>query len=479
MEYDRIRYRRFVQEIFDGESGRWGDDDVLIRVGSPDSVVRMGGTLLALVSTDADDVFHVVGRFAVRQDAPALVDQILSAGDVEREPNPYGNPAEPIDFGTDEGCAENEAADWAVTDDERAAQAIAAVDYVHLRSTRQGPLAQVRHVLDLLRDYGPSVTSPSQGDGMPPVYPAIVAVHGLLSAQIFKPGEPYEPSDMVPPPPLSLANGRDVHVLDSGLAAKRVWNTQRICKLPTDGDDRLVKPSGVLDFAGGHGTFVAGVCHQADPGARVRVHLVGGTSGLVDETTVVTRLALLARSTPKPDVVVMGFGGYANNVTGPGANPQNRWGDMAVLRGAVARFLKDCPSCVIVAAAGNEQSTDPCYPAAFSTQFPDRVISAGANVIGRTKAWFSNSGPWVNAYALGFGIRSMFVAGAEDPVVDTPPDTFVGYAAGAGTSFAAPLIAGIVTRCSVNTTARQAWLGFAAASGGRAVQFGDGGVVHL
>ncbi len=249
--------------------------------------------------------------------------------------------------------------------------------------------------------------------------------------------------------------------------------------MATDPHDPLFKAGGFLDFAAGHGTFAAGVFHQVDPGARVRVHLVGGSSGLVDETAVAARLALLAVSNPKPTVVVMAFGGYASNVTASFPNPQDRWGDMAILRGAVANFLKACPSCVIVAAAGNEQSTDPCYPAAFSVEFPDRLVAAGANVIGQTRAWFSNRGPWVNAYALGFGIRSLFVTGGEDPAVDTPPDAFIGYATGAGTSFAAPIIAGILTRCSVNTTARQTWLKFVAAWAGQAVQFGDGGVVHL
>jgi subtilisin family serine protease len=76
---------------------------------------------------------------------------------------------------------------------------------------------------------------------------------------------------------------------------------------------------------------------------------------------------------------------------------------------------------VVVAAAGNEGTDDPRYPAALPG-----VIAVGATD-GSSRAAFSSYGPWVDVAAPGVSI------------VGAVPG---GYAIGDGTSFAAPIVAG-------------------------------------
>jgi subtilisin family serine protease len=84
--------------------------------------------------------------------------------------------------------------------------------------------------------------------------------------------------------------------------------------------------------------------------------------------------------------------------------------------------------CVVVAAAGNNNRTDPFYPAAF-----EGVIAVGATDQDDFKASYSNYGSWIDVMAPGNHLYST-LAGSDDA-----------YGSMSGTSQAAPLVSGFVS----------------------------------
>jgi subtilisin family serine protease len=83
---------------------------------------------------------------------------------------------------------------------------------------------------------------------------------------------------------------------------------------------------------------------------------------------------------------------------------------------------------VVVAAAGNDGAPVFSYPAAYAD------VAVAATDASGDSAWFSNSGYWVDLSAPGIDVTSTGLAAG-------PTDA---YAKGSGTSFASPIVAGIV-----------------------------------
>ena len=179
----------------------------------------------------------------------------------------------------------------------------------------------------------------------------------------------------------------------------------------------------------GHGTFVSDLLKQVAPGTDVVNYRVAGPDGVATERTIVRQMTD-ARNTDQPDIMNMSFGMYAFRV-GPQVTVPP-----ILLGPAVHDAMQH--GVAIVASAGNSNSTDRMYPAAFN----DVIGVAALDCEGR-RCGFSNFGSWVRASARGLRMRSAYVCGTEDPIYETDnnPDTFVGWAEWSGTSFAVPLVA--------------------------------------
>ncbi|WP_205326834.1 S8/S53 family peptidase [Glycomyces sp. YM15] len=210
----------------------------------------------------------------------------------------------------------------------------------------------------------------------------------------------------------------------------------------------------------GHGTFMTGLLRQMSPDVQVYSLRVVHNDGLAYEHEVIAALHHVAdqveavrngdREAFGVDVVVLAMGYVDEN---PHDEPGGWIGD------AVQRLAR--LGIPVVAAAGNQSSDRPFYPAAFAaypqTENAAPILSVGALNPNRHIAMFSNEGPWVSCYATGAGLVSTFPCEAKGSRMPDrrakstilnrhreshdPDDFSSGFAVWSGTSFAAPLAA--------------------------------------
>jgi hypothetical protein len=186
-------------------------------------------------------------------------------------------------------------------------------------------------------------------------------------------------------------------------------------------------PNGLFDIPRycGHGTFIAGVARCEAPEATVYVsndYINGG----VQEWLVVQKLKELLDRNPAPQVVNLSAGSYTRN-------------DWPLL--SFSEF--EAGDVTLVCAAGNDGVYRKFWPAAF-----DWAVAVGAlGADQRNRAWFSNYGDWVDVYALGEGLVNAFATGQytyREPPKRPAVQLFDGRARWSGTSFATPLVAGLI-----------------------------------
>jgi hypothetical protein len=282
-----------------------------------------------------------------------------------------------------------------------------------------------------------------------------------------------------PAPVTSKRAGRRpvVAVLDTGLG-KHGWLNQGNATLGASvngqpigvGDDVpdpevtgiVLQPGlGLLDRDSGHGTFIAGIIRQTCPDAKVLAIRVMPSDGVVEEHQLCIALnKLLVRQAQAQaagdldgviDVMSLSLGYYHED-------PDDvRYS--SVLAGTLRSF--GTLGVAVVAAAGNDHTTTPFFPAGFASrqegadQPADRVplVSVGALNPNGSPALFSNTGDWVSCYRPGANVVSTLPTtfdGSTQPDVITPSggesidrDDFTGgFGVWSGTSFAAPVLAG-------------------------------------
>jgi hypothetical protein len=179
----------------------------------------------------------------------------------------------------------------------------------------------------------------------------------------------------------------------------------------------------------GHGTFVAGVLRCMAPDTDIIVTNAFAVAGSELEADLVTRLE-----------AALGLGADIFHLTIACVSRH----DLPLLAFREwLRRLRESKGTVCVAAAGNSSTRRPTWPAAF-----EDVIAVGA--LGsdwRGRASFTNYGPWVDVYAPGRDVINAFATGEYTcytrPYAGTKRE-FHGLARWSGTSFASPIVSGLI-----------------------------------
>jgi subtilisin family serine protease len=185
-------------------------------------------------------------------------------------------------------------------------------------------------------------------------------------------------------------------------------------------DEPDMEPDKRLDPAAGHGTFIAGLIRRLAPTASLKSVRVLGNYGDGDESFIAHQIDQLADGEDGVDLLNLSFGGYSADA-------------MAPLTAAIEN-LQQAKGSLVVASAGNDATCRPMWPAVL-----DEVIAVGALDADGDPAEFTNFGPWVRACTHGVDVVSAFFNSA-------PGTNIVDWATWSGTSFAAPIVTGMIAR---------------------------------
>ena len=164
------------------------------------------------------------------------------------------------------------------------------------------------------------------------------------------------------------------------------------------------------------------------PGADVVVEGMIEPSGFVAEADMITQIQQgLSRS---PDIISLSAGGHTRNDVPP-LGLQELWTQRLSQQGGV----------VLVAAAGNQGTARPFWPAAF-----EWAVGVGSmSRDGQTRSVFSNYGSWVDVYAPGEDLVNAYPQMKYKTIVGgVERDTEAGIAEWSGTSFATPIVAALI-----------------------------------
>jgi Subtilase family len=243
--------------------------------------------------------------------------------------------------------------------------------------------------------------------------------------------------------------GSAVAVLDTGFVRSAAGHFHWLRGVSQWDPDRLDRfdvthltedPDGFIDPYAGHGTFIAGVIGRIAPAADLHVRRLD-----IDLRQIFTHWPTYAADIVDelhlPDHIRMALfqGRKVISVSAGGPTLDDR--PPLSFRGI--RPLLERDEAVLVTAAGNESSAQPFWPAAL-----DWVTGVGALDASRTAvADYSNVGVNADVYAPGTDLVNAYACGQYECF--QPPNAgqvrrFYGLARWSGTSFATPVVAGLV-----------------------------------
>lgn len=179
------------------------------------------------------------------------------------------------------------------------------------------------------------------------------------------------------------------------------WNLVNNNADLSDNTGHGTEVAGVAAAATNNSVGIAGVCWQC----RLMVVKVVQPGGVANYSDIAAGVVYAAQKGAK--VINISLGGNSDSVT---------------LRTAIASAAQ---TAVIVAGAGNDNSSAPFYPAAYD----DYVLAVAGTTQADTKVGTSNYGTWIDVSAPGENIRTTLAGG--------------GYGDASGTSVATPFVSGL------------------------------------
>ncbi len=267
-----------------------------------------------------------------------------------------------------------------------------------------------------------------------------VTVKGAL-CPATEPEEPYERGPWPPQNPDRAAGGDiRVSVVDTGLWTDAVkspvtsdWMDDVSPASPQDVE--TINPSAIHPY-GGHGTFVAGVIGCLAPSARIEVEGVLVNGGAVYESEICKQLDEAIHDDDHPQLISISAGTHTRR------DFKMLAFEMLASTYGLGLESREGKKLLIVAAAGNDSSDQPFYPAAF-----DWVVGVGSVDPDGNQSDYSNYGKSVKVYARGRDLVNAFPDGSY--TCHEPPNVgqvrnFKGLARWSGTSFSTPVVTGLI-----------------------------------